>query len=95
MELTNIGKRIRILRRSKNISQKKLAKDLDLTTNFISMLENGKCLASFRTLNNITKRLGIPLDVFFLLLIEPDSENGIKLGPELAQLQKKTENLFW
>ena len=57
-----IGKRIREVRKSKGISQMKLAEKADLSISYISMLENAKRKASLGVLIRIANSLEITVD---------------------------------
>lgn len=57
-----MGNRIRELRKSKHLSQEKLAEMVDVTTGFISGIETGKKPGSFGTYIKIANVLGTTLD---------------------------------
>ena len=52
-----IGNRIRKKRRELNLTQEQLANDLNLTTFYISKIENGKATATLETLSLIAHHL--------------------------------------
>lgn len=61
----NIGKNIKILRASKNISQKDLAKKVGITTTYLSMIENEAKKPSLTLVEKLAQVLEIPLAVLF------------------------------
>ena len=62
IDYTIIGKRIRDRRRSRHISQEKLAEMIDKSTVFISNLENGKKGASLESIVSICNVLDLSID---------------------------------
>ena len=61
----NFGKRLRYLRRSKDITQEQLAEMVGRSTNFISLVENGDTAPSFKTLERLANALKIDVvDLF-------------------------------
>jgi transcriptional regulator with XRE-family HTH domain len=60
-----IGNRIRKKRRELNLTQEQLANDLNLTTFYISKIENGKATATLETLSLIAHHL--QLDLSYLI----------------------------
>lgn len=57
-----IGRRIKDLRAKLNLTQEKLAEDVDISYNYISIIENGRKSASLKTLAKISEKLGVSLD---------------------------------
>ena len=62
LNFTLIGKRIKELRRSKKISQIKLAEFADVSETYISYIESGKKKASLSTLVSIANVLDVTMD---------------------------------
>ena len=60
-----IGKRIKDLRKSKNVSQEKLAELSDLDRTYINSVENGKRNVSIVNIEKIANALGYSLQEFF------------------------------
>ena len=67
----NLGRKIRLLRESADITQEELSEISGVTQNFISQLESGKKTASVETLNKISNSLKVPLSSLFCL---PDND---------------------
>ncbi len=59
-----IGKRIKELRKSRNMSQEFLAEQLGIEPRQLSKLETGKHYPSFETMSNLLKILGISFEDF-------------------------------
>lgn len=55
----NVGTKIRYARRLKGIKQKDLARQLNMSTNYICMLEKGKTKPSLETIINIASILDV------------------------------------
>lgn len=61
----NIGKNIKLIRTSKNISQKELAEKIGVTPNYLSMIENEAKKPSLSLIEKLAQALGTPLTMFF------------------------------
>lgn len=75
-----IGKRIKNARTSKGIKQYELARDIDITANYLSLIETGKKSPSLRTINKIAKSM--ELSVTELISYDP-------LIEDLKEISKK------
>lgn len=62
---TNLGNRIRELRKNKGMSQLELAYDMDMSMNTISGIELGKISPKIDTLKKIAQKLDVDLAEFF------------------------------
>jgi transcriptional regulator with XRE-family HTH domain len=60
-----LGEAVRQHRKQKNLSQEKLAEKADLSTVFISEVENGKKTISVDALIRIARTLKVDIRVFF------------------------------
>ena len=64
MILCDLGKRIKTLRKEKNLSQEKLAKEVGISRVTLSKLENGYFAnVSIATLDNVLSILGYELEL--------------------------------
>ena len=63
--LTQLGMRIRYLRKQKGMSQLDLALEADINKNYISDLERGSRNPSILVLEKIAKALGVSLEILF------------------------------
>ena len=61
MGLENLGKRIREERLKKGLTQEQLAEKVDISLNFMSLIENGKNM-SVQTLINLADALDVSID---------------------------------
>lgn len=63
---TQLGMRIRYLRKQKKMSQEDLALEIDLSKNYLSDVECGRRNPSIEILNKIAKGLKVSLSDLFL-----------------------------
>ena len=61
----DIGKKIKLLRLGKGLSQEKLAEYINMSREHISCIERGKNLASIETLYNLAQFFEIDIKEFF------------------------------
>ena len=61
----NLGHNVKILRATKQISQKQLASLIGVTPAYLSMIENNSKKPSLSLVEKICKTLEIPLNIFF------------------------------
>jgi transcriptional regulator with XRE-family HTH domain len=61
----NLGHNVKILRATKQISQKQLANLIGVTPAYLSMIENNSKKPSLSLVEKICKTLEIPLNIFF------------------------------
>ncbi len=59
------GKRLRYLRRERDITQATLAESIGRSVNFVSLLENGDSSPSFNTLEEIANALNVEIVELF------------------------------
>jgi transcriptional regulator with XRE-family HTH domain len=60
-----IGTNIKVIRTSKKIRQKELAKELGITQNYLSMIENNMKKPSLSLLEKLSSILNSPLSLLF------------------------------
>ena len=53
------GKRLREIREHRRMSQERFAETLDISVDFLSLIERGRNAPSFETLDKIAKRLRV------------------------------------
>jgi transcriptional regulator with XRE-family HTH domain len=61
----NFGRRIRFLRRYRDITQGQLAEQIGRSINFVNMLEHGQTAALFDTLERLAKALNVEVVELF------------------------------
>lgn len=81
MDLYCLGNRIRKTRMSCGITQEKLAEMVDISTNFMSLIENGRNM-SVETLVKIADALGVTVDYLLCDTMEVQSD---KIMTQIAQ----------
>lgn len=57
---TRFGRRIRVLRKRKGMTQEQLAEAADISVDFLSLVERGVNAPSFTTLERLADALGVP-----------------------------------
>ncbi len=80
-----VGSAIKIIRTAKGVTQRALAKKLDVTANYLSLIEGGKREPSLSFLMKLAKALEVPTQMFFMWEGEPTS--GVK-SADLNQLRE-------
>lgn len=60
-----LGNAIRLVRTASGIKQGTLAKKLDISANYLSLIENGKREPSISFLRRLASALGVPVGIFF------------------------------
>lgn len=81
MDLYCLGNRIRKTRMNCGITQEKLAEMVDISTNFMSLIENGRNM-SVETLVKIAAALGVTVDYLLSDTMEVKSD---KIMTQIAQ----------
>ncbi len=76
------GTRIRKIRKDRNESQQTFAERINISTNFLSEIENGKKGISWETLYNICSTTGVSAD--YILFGQPSGQDFVKLVIEEA-----------
>jgi transcriptional regulator with XRE-family HTH domain len=88
-----IGKKIRLARINKGLKQYELAKSVDLSSNYMSLIESGRKKPSLRALSKIAKAL----EVNASSLLEDDSIlnefHDLSKKYDLSSLIRKLESL--
>jgi len=59
------GKRLRRIRRNKDLTQEQLAELVGVSVDFVSNIERGKSAPSFPTIERLAEVLEVPLEEFF------------------------------
>ncbi len=78
-----IGRRIRATRKQKGLTQAQLAELIDRTEDAVSNLETGRNYPHVTTLERISKKLSVPLELFF------DNIEGDISSPKHAELKAR------
>tara|TARA_R110001592_G_scaffold37439_6_gene124888 strand:- start:115 stop:456 length:342 start_codon:yes stop_codon:yes gene_type:complete len=92
----NIGKKIKVLRAEKGVSQQQLADLINKTRTLISHIEVTSKV-NFYTLNEIANALGVPVSYFtddnFDNLVEETKANYSNLSEKVKKLERENELL--
>ena len=81
MENNSIGSTLRLLRVASSLKQAALAKDLDVTPNYLSLVEHGRKEPSLTFLKRFSRRLDTPLGYLLWVALEDVSlpaESNVK-----------------
>ena len=94
----DVGKKIKILREKKGISQQQLADLINKTRTLISHIEVTSKV-NFYTLNEISKALGVPVsyftdDNYANQILEDPKESYIDLADKVKKLERENELLI-
>lgn len=74
MDLQYLGARIKAERQKRSITQEQLAEKIDISTNFMSLIENGRNM-SVETLVKIAAALGVTVDYLLSDMIEINTDS--------------------
>ena len=82
-----IGSTLKLLRTASNLTQSSLAKDLNVTANYLSLVENGRKEPSLTLLKRFSKKLDAPLGYFLWLALEENrSQEEFDLKRKMDEL---------
>ena len=82
-----IGSTLKLLRTASNLTQISLAKDLNVTANYLSLIENGRKEPSLTFLKRFSKKLDAPLGYFLWLALEENrSQEEFDLKHKMDEL---------
>jgi transcriptional regulator with XRE-family HTH domain len=59
------GQRLREIRAQRGMTQERFAETVEISVDFLSLIERGISVPSFETLERISKRLRLPVAEFF------------------------------
>ena len=65
LNLKRFGKRLREIRKQRKLTQEDLAERIDVSTNFVGMVERGQRNTTIANVFKMSKALGIKLSKFF------------------------------
>ena len=83
-----IGSTLKLLRTASNLTQTTLAKDLNVTANYLSLVENGRKEPSLKFLKRLSKRLDAPLGYLLWLALQDERSH------EELDLKRKMDELL-
>lgn len=79
----NIGKAIKLCRIQKDMRQTELAEASNISTAYLSLIEQGKRDPNFSVLQSLSDNLKVPLSI--LVFLASDSSEMKNLSPELFE----------
>lgn len=95
MELQNLGNKIRTVRQSRGITQEQLAEKVDISTNFMSLIENGRNM-SVETLVKIAESLGVTVDYLLTDTVKIDNDIiTVQISQILSTLNNEEKIFFF
>lgn len=89
MTRLNIGPNIKLFRENLGVKQKDLAEQIDVSVNYLSLLEHNKREPSLAFLKKISKAMKVPI-IFFLI---EAIQNDVKVNPDLRRAVAKLRDL--
>lgn len=94
MNYKALGRRIREERLKLNLTQEKLAEDIDLSTAYVGQIERGERSLTLDTLTVLVSRLGITIDYLLSDSVFPSSEALGNLWLQLMDGRTEAEKLL-
>lgn len=86
-----LGNAIKLIRTAKGVKQLTLAKQLDVSPNYISLIEKDRREPSVGFLRKLARELGVPVGLFFLWQDTDDpvlkAQNMVELRDLLTRIQ--------
>lgn len=80
-----LGNAIKLIRTAKGTKQRQLAKELDVSSNYISLIENDKREPSISLVKALARKLDVPVGMFFLWHERPLS--NLSRGDQIQELR--------
>ena len=79
-----LGNAIKLIRTAKGVKQLTLAKQLDVSPNYVSLVEKDRREPSVGFLRKVAKELGVPVGLFFLW---QDTDDPVLKGRNMVELR--------
>lgn len=89
-----LGNAIKLIRTTKGVKQLTLAKRLDISPNYISLIEKDKREPSVSFLRKLAKELGVPVGLFFLWQDTVDPTMKARNMEELRDLLTRIQAMY-
>jgi transcriptional regulator with XRE-family HTH domain len=89
-----LGNAIKLIRTTKGVKQLTLAKRLDISPNYISLIEKDKREPSVGFLRKLAKELGVPVGLFFLWQDADDPTMKTRNMEELRDLLTRIQAMY-
>lgn len=91
MDYSLLGKRIREERLRLNLTQEKLAEDVNISTAYLGQIERGERSVTLEKLIPLANRLGVTIDFLLNDYVIPNSDANLNLLTQLLQDKTDTE----
>lgn len=91
MNYEHLGQRIREERLKHNLTQSKLAEDVNISDSYLGYIERGERSLSLETLVNLANRLGVTVDYLLHDSISPSDETIVDQFRSLIDQKSDTE----
>jgi transcriptional regulator with XRE-family HTH domain len=89
-----LGTAIKLIRTAKGVKQLTLAKQLEVSPNYISLVEKDRREPSVGFLKRLARELGVPVGLFFLWQDTDDSGGNDRDMTELRELLTRIQALY-
>jgi hypothetical protein len=89
-----LGSAIKLIRTAKGVKQLTLAKQLEVSPNYISLVEKDRRDPSVGFLKRLARELGVPVGLFFLWQDTGDSDRSNRDMVELRELLSRIQALY-
>jgi transcriptional regulator with XRE-family HTH domain len=80
-----LGNALKLIRTARGLTQRALAKQLDVTANYLSLIESDKREPSLSFLKRLAAELGVPVAMFFVF--QGEAATGVR-DSDLNQLRE-------
>jgi transcriptional regulator with XRE-family HTH domain len=80
-----LGSAIKLIRTARGVKQRALATELNVSANYLSLLEGGKREPSISLLRALARELDVPIGMFFLW--QDSQPASVKKGHQLRELR--------
>ena len=87
MDYKRLGERIREERLKLNLTQAKLAEDIDISDTYMGAIERGERSLTLDTLVRLVNRLGVTVDYMLADSVEDNDSNIIKQFKQIMDCQ--------
>ena len=91
MDYSFLGKRIREERLRLNLTQEKLAEDINISTAYLGQIERGERQVTLDKLISLSNRLGVTIDFLLTDYITPNNDINLDIIYQLCAERTSTE----
>ena len=91
MRYADFGRRIREERKKLNLTQEKLAEDVNLSTAYIGQIERGERSPTLESIVAIANRLSVTVDYLLTDSVNPDGNSALNVWLQLLEGRSEQE----